>query len=276
MYRRALTLLELLLAIGLLLALAALVFPSVIKGLNEREFESTTELVRHHLLLARAHAQATGEPVEVTYRNNPPRVEARRFEPGIRALQQSEYREALRSARGDEFEPLMLDYEQPERQSLIPQDWAYQHLAPGVWISDRRPGGGTSFGLTAFDPVGSGRAENDRLFLFDDQAQSPAARDEPGRAIRLAVYVADGSALLGRPVWIQDNDRRLARLTVNPWTGLPAVERVMGNLLPGADEQPEESAEELADELAPPAEPERAQQPPAGEDPEENDESTQD
>lgn len=60
MNRRGVTLLELLLAIALLLALGAIVLPPLFVRLNERAFESSAEIVRNQLLLARAHAQITG------------------------------------------------------------------------------------------------------------------------------------------------------------------------------------------------------------------------
>ena len=90
MNRRSLTLLELLLAIGLLLAMAALVFPTVLKGFGERAFESSAEVARNQLLLARAHAQAAGQPVEVTYYSPPSRVEARLFQAGLRGIEQGQ------------------------------------------------------------------------------------------------------------------------------------------------------------------------------------------
>ncbi len=79
MNRRGLTLIELLLAIGLVLIVGALVLPTVFTGLRERSFESAAEVVRNQLLLARAHAQVTRRPVEVLYANLPPR------RPGVRA-----------------------------------------------------------------------------------------------------------------------------------------------------------------------------------------------
>ncbi|MCH8210830.1 MAG: hypothetical protein IIB99_05600, partial [Planctomycetes bacterium] len=81
MPRRGLTLLELLIAIGLVVALGALVFPTMMGRQRQRTFDSTIQIIRDQLLLARAHAQATGVPVEVMYYSEAPHVEARMFRP---------------------------------------------------------------------------------------------------------------------------------------------------------------------------------------------------
>lgn len=80
MSRRGLTLLELLLAIGLMLALAALVLPAVLSSFNERAFQSGVDVVQGQMLLARAHARMVAAPVEVLYDDEPPRVQARFFQ----------------------------------------------------------------------------------------------------------------------------------------------------------------------------------------------------
>ncbi len=178
MKRRALTLIELLLAIGLLLVLGGIVLPAVFTGLRERAFESTAEVIRNQLLLARAHSQATRRPVEVLYDDRPPRsarVGARYFP--------VENADAL------------ADDQQQQVDLVIVEGWADRGLPDGLRLAD---------------PQG-------------DQSED----DEP-RALRLAVYMPDGSALLARPVWILDDHGRRGRLQVNPWTGLPSFERIFG------------------------------------------------
>ncbi len=80
MARRALSLLELLLALSLLLAISALVLPVALESLRERAFGANAENVRNQMLLARAHAGASGRPVEIFYEPSPSRIEARYFE----------------------------------------------------------------------------------------------------------------------------------------------------------------------------------------------------
>lgn len=214
MNRRSLTLLELLLAIGLLLAMAALVFPTVVKGFGERAFESSAEIARNQLLLARAHAQAAGQPVEVTYYSPPSRVEARLFRAGLRDIEQGQYRQAVGSADDGLNDELLFGDEESDPEALIPEGWASRHLADGVWITDRPPGR-----ASGFDEGEIAAVEGDR--------QPPDGLSEPPRRIRLAVFLPDGSALLGEPAWIGDADGRLGKLQVNPWTGLPSFQRLV-------------------------------------------------
>ncbi|MHC4415611.1 MAG: hypothetical protein ACYS0G_10035 [Planctomycetota bacterium] len=235
MNRRGLTLLELLLAIGLLVALGALVWPAFVGSLNERAFETTADVVRHQLLLARAHAQTTGVPVEVTYRRNPPRIEARLFQAGPIAVEQGTYVEPLDATDDDRGEPPGIDDEQSDREGLIASGWAHRRLPDEIWIATRR----------GDDPDENGEGEADAGQEAEwgggapDTTQEEDLDERPW--IRLAVFVPDGSALLGAPVWLRDSDGRLGRLQVNAWTGLPSFDRVT----------------ETADEPPPPAEEER-------------------
>ncbi len=119
MKRRALTLIELLLAIGLLLVLGGIVLPAVLTGLRERAFESTAEIIRNQLLLARAHSQATRRPVEVLYVDRPPRsarVGARYF-----PVQNAETR------ADDQQQPVDL---------VIVEGWADRGLPDGLRLTD--------------------------------------------------------------------------------------------------------------------------------------------
>ncbi|MCZ6493597.1 MAG: hypothetical protein O6933_05900 [Planctomycetota bacterium] len=213
MNRRGLTLLELLLAIGLLLAMAALALPTVLKGFGERAFESSAEVARNQLLLGRAHAQAAGQPVEVTYYSPPSRIEARLFRAGLRGIEQGQPQAARSADDGLSDPPSFSDEEESDPEPLIPEGWASRLLANGVWITDRPPGRGPRF-----DEGGLAAVEGDR--------QPRDGLSEPRRRIRLAVFLPDGSALLGEPAWIGDADGRLGKLQVNPWTGLPSFQRL--------------------------------------------------
>jgi type II secretory pathway pseudopilin PulG len=199
MNRRGVTLLELLLAIALLLALGALVVVPLLDRMNERAFESSADIVTTQLLLARAHAQATGEPVEVRYESAPPWIAARIFDP-LLGGDDDELAETLR----------------------IPEGWAERGLVDGVRLTDRP------------DVLES---------LGPDESQQ-----ETPQTIRLAVFMPDGSALLGRTTWIIDDDGRLGRLDVNGWTGLPAFERVTADAEASRVGELEEQQQQLQDE----------------------------
>jgi hypothetical protein len=236
MNRRGVTLLELLLAIALLLALGALVLPALFDRLTERAFESSAEIVRSQLLLARAHAQVTGEPIEVLFETDPARVAARRFDVGLVDP------ESEGEARGGEvsddepFEVTALEDQEAPETLRIPEPWAERILTDGVWIADRS-------GLAEEESGGFGAAGV--RAAGDDQRETEG--DEAMRTIRLALFMPDGSAVLAEPVWIRDEHGRRGRLTVNHWTGLPSFERVMETVQEpeDQDEEPEPEEEEL-------------------------------
>jgi type II secretory pathway pseudopilin PulG len=216
MNRRGVTLLELLLAIALLLALGGLVLPALFDRMSQRAFEASAEIVRSQLLLARAHAQATGEPIEVVFEIGPPRVAARRFDADLATLEPREDatdEEALGTLR-------------------IAEPWADRVLADGVWIAE---GPGEMEGEMAGAGVGL------EIGAATDEA---AESRETAQPMRLALYMPDGSAVLAETVWIRDEHGRRGRLTVNPWTGLPSFEQT-------ARRQEEPQEPELLEEEAP-------------------------
>lgn len=211
MCRRGLTLLELLIVIGLVVALGAIVLPAMTGVQSQRAFDSTVQIIRDQLLLARAHAQLTATPVEVIYYSRSPRVEARLFSPDLQASA-SQFVDADGSDDWAQGDPLMLD-EQDEDELVIGEAWAYRHLAQDVRITSTPP-------QDAVDDFDDAFGSFDD---FDDQRQLFDPNEQP-HAIRLAVFLPDGSALLGEPVWVIDNDGRVGRLEVNPWTGLPSFD----------------------------------------------------
>ena len=115
MDRRGFTLLELLVVVSLLVAIAAIALPVVVTSLNADAYDTTVEVTKGQLLLARAHAQATGRPVEVLYRNDPPRVEARAFDPETGGL------------------------DDDDLGAIIAEGWAYRPLATGVRFTREPP-----------------------------------------------------------------------------------------------------------------------------------------
>ncbi len=197
MNRRGLTLIELLLAIGLVLIVGALVLPTVFTGLRERSFETAGEVVRNQLLLARAHAQLTRRPVEVVYVNLPPRrpgVRARYFlvdAPGP-AMKRSTGRSASPEAEADPF-PIDDEWQTTPDQVIV-DGWADHDLPDGLRLTDR--------------------------------AETETTETTETLVLRLAVYMPDGSAPLVQTVWIRDDHGRSGRIEVNPWTGLPSFDRV--------------------------------------------------
>ena len=200
MPRRGLTLLETLIAIGLVLALAALSFPALIGLLDQRRFDGAGDQLGELLRLARAHAQATGEPVEVLYEPEPRVVRARVFR-----LDDA----ASGTDPADDELPLFDAEDAPTPETVIPDGWAHRVLPDGVHLARRPP---------AADDVETGWSE------LDDRAPDPVRLPSEDPPFRLAVFLPDGSALLGRPAWVHDGEGRLARLSVDGWTGLATIQ----------------------------------------------------
>ena len=176
--RPGVTLLELLIAIALLVALAAIALPSLLTDLDERAFVAAVDVTHRQLLLARAHAQTTGRSVELVFDARPSRVEARLFDPARLGVERDE---------ASEFD---VDIDAVDDDDLvIHESWAYRELPVGVQVTRPAPDGVESAG-----------------------------------PVRLAVYLADGSALFAPPFWIVDHAGRRRRVTVNPWTGVPNLE----------------------------------------------------
>lgn len=203
MRTRGLTLFEILLALALLVAMAALALPSVMSSLNERAFIAASDLLKDQLLRARAYAQAEGKPVEIRFVATSNLVESRLFRPGRGA----DLRDGVFAGETFTFD------DEDDADLVISGGWALRDLPPRIVLS-RTP------------PRETTLSDDELEFLVGfDPDQEEMAREEAQAAIRLAVFLPDGSALLGAPVWLSDEDGRVGRLGVNTFTGLPWFER---------------------------------------------------
>jgi hypothetical protein len=191
MHRRSLTILEMLIALALLLAMAAIVAPSLLNTLEERAFETAADETNEQLMMARAHAQATGTPIEVTYSAGKSQVQARVFSPMADVG-------AIADSGG---EP-------------VHEPWALRFLGRGVRIVARKPVSESA----AVDPMVAELPIPDDVETLEDLGK--------GQDVRLAVFMPDGTALMSDRVWLNDAKGRLGVFTINPWSGLPFFERL--------------------------------------------------
>ena len=81
MTRRGVTLIELLIALALILATAAIVLPTFDRRLRDSEFTETAQQIRALLTMARAESQRIGEPLEVIYDAEETELEVHVFDP---------------------------------------------------------------------------------------------------------------------------------------------------------------------------------------------------
>jgi type II secretory pathway pseudopilin PulG len=208
--QRSLTLLETLIALVLVVAMGALIFPSLMNTLDERAFESVAEETNEQLMRARAHAQVTGSPVEVTYDAHKSQVRARLFQP------------LENFAAPDEDDPDMeapaASASRPSPQSregaAITEAWALVNLGRSMRIVSRPP---MEKAENALLPPAESLAP-DEYETLEDLAK--------GQRIRLAVFMPDGTALMGDQVWLNDDKGRIGVFTINPWSGLPFFKRL--------------------------------------------------
>lgn len=203
MLRRGLTLLELLLVIGVLLALGAIVMASVMSGLDGWVFSTTVDTIYNQLLLARSQARETRTPVIIRYHRNPPRLAASLLVAG------SGTDGGGSPGDGTFVQPTTGDLE-PPAVGLIAEGWALFPLPDGFWIARETAEVG--------DPAVDGAP------WAGDRASPPDAAP-----LEVAVFLPDGSALVGERVVVGDRASHRVWLTVNPWTGLPAFEPLATN-----------------------------------------------
>ncbi len=180
--RRGFSLLELMIALAVLLAMGGLVMPALLNSLRARSFEHAADLVAHQLLLARAHAQRTGKPVEVLWVRERSWIEARYFSLN-----------ANKEDRGENFQDEGSDSEFDEE---IREPWGIQGISSEILFS-RQPPDDTG-------ETGDMREEED----IEEEYE-----------IRLAVLWPDGSAWPAESLWLKDEGERAVPVIINPWTG---------------------------------------------------------
>lgn len=248
--QRGLTLIELLIVIALILMVGAVMVRPVLNQVDRWAFESAVDELRGQLLLARGEAIATGRAMEVRYEPRTRRVEVRRFEAGQRAIGQSEQRQAMRGSgsgsRAGNDDPMTLPLAvDPEADAARPS-WMTLDLPGGVRLMNRLPEAATAqpglFGETMFEE--QALREELEMMLMEEMDMLTA---ETG--FRVAVYLADGSAMLLRDTWLIDGEARVMRVRINPWTGHPSMERIeRGAAMPMESEDEFDDADDMGDD----------------------------
>lgn len=243
---RCLTLLEVLIALVLLAGLAAMIAPTVLDRLDERAFEAAADGTNEQLMMARAHAQATGEPVEVTWSPQTGEVHARFYlawnsdrqqdsiEPGTSPLatadrngRSSDVESSESASRGMFGDSPRSDGDLADAPSARPivESWAQRPLGRGIRIATHRPSA----------THGSDFVAEEESRLPDSRGSIASAGDVEsdilqdlanGQEVRLAVFMPDGSALVGENLWLNDEGGRCGRISINPWSGLPMFQRL--------------------------------------------------
>jgi len=213
--RRAFTLIELLIVVGVLVALSALALPYV-TGMAERQaFDAAVERVVSQAASARAYAQREGVVVELVAVEDGARIEARTVDllaaapetgggagaGGVRgvdgrdaAMRGTKAAQTLRREMERRVEAVAarVGAEAPGAagDGRIREPWAVNELAPDAVAGTEPP------------------AELDARPEF-----TPAEGD-----VRLALFLPDGSAAAVRDVWVSAG-RRTERIAIDPLLG---------------------------------------------------------
>lgn len=205
---RGLTLIEILIAVGIVVALSAIVLPIASWSFRLRPLEGARDGIESVVLQARAHARIEGRPVEVRLLDG--RLEARWFD-------------VTSASTGDD--PDGFDQSAPEEgggefdavdDSMIPMTWARRALPEGIEFLplDEHMERLESRDAFGFESIDDGIEASGG---FDPSVLDPIP-------LRLAVLLPDGGALVLEPVVLLDSEGVGLLMEIDPWTGRPLFE----------------------------------------------------
>ncbi len=247
--RRAITLLELLLALVLVLALAAISLPAMFEASEHRRLRETAEAIETQLLLARAHAMTEGVSVEVRVHGDEHAVTAVERRSPSDARDGKPRKPSRRIPSADDRAD---DESTDEGAKDIDRAWARTPLYEGVKVSHTPPAP-TAGDTGRLDPMAITSFGSRRL-LGDENDEDD---DSP---VTAAVFLPDGSAAVTQELWLSDAAGRVMRIDVGRWTGLPSIDEApqLPNDRDASDEEGESDLEgeeqddrSLGDQLPP-------------------------
>lgn len=212
---RGFSFLEILAALAIVIAIAAVAVPWTFGWLGGRELDNAEDQLAMQLVMARAAAREEGRPVEVVATVGAGRstIQARWMQD---VLEGEESGEPRRSTERD----------RPAASDAIAANWAEMDLPSGVelWLDDDMPSEAAdgaadeSFdGARAEAPAESASSEADAAIAAMGDADDIAAR--PAQV--LAIFLPDGTAIVA-PVLMLRTDAGLRRaLQIDRVTGRP-------------------------------------------------------
>ena len=225
---RGLTLFEVLIALGIILALSAVVLPVGVWALRLGSLESARDGVEAVMLQARASARLEGRPIEVHVRGD--RIEARWFDAtspnsGATASDDDGFA-SLETALADSAD---ID------QQRIPDPWARRRLPSGITVLDLED---YLEELEALDETAS----------FTDASASTSFPRPSMVERRVGVFLPGGGALVGRTIVLVASDGSALQVAVDPWTARPLIDPVLRQEPGALEDSIEDSVEDSIDE----------------------------
>jgi len=197
--RRALTLIELLAAIAVMVVLSAIAMPVIAGRVAGARFEAAARQVESIVVLSRAESQRRGEALNLV---------------------------AVRLGRSEQFrlEPWEGGDEKQPGTGAETSGVLLGELGEGVSISQRPP-------ATADGPAG---ASSERGTTVHDAALLGAATSE--ERVVIATFLPDGTAAVGGPIYLSERGRTVV-VKLNAWTGAAKVEEFVPPDDSGSGEQ---------------------------------------
>ena len=207
--RRGFSLLELLLALGLVLAIAAIAAPLTFREFTRNESMAAMDRLASQAVLARVEARQTGLPHELMVDVTGRRLTVRPVDPRDPGM--------ISDPQAEEGNPEFgMDQElNGDASSFVPaESWQLLVLPEGVRLEPYRPEDG-------------GLSSDDVFDVFDEsEVIAPVDDIDPFIApTRLAMFMPDGSLLGVRPMMVVRPESR-ERIGFDPWTGRLLIEPI--------------------------------------------------
>ena len=207
--RRGLSLLELLLALGLVLAIAAIAAPLTFREFTRNESMAAMDRLASQAVLARVEARQTGLPHELMVDVTGRRLTVRPVDPRDPGMISDPQAEEDNPGFGVDRELI------GDASSFVPaESWQQLILPDGVRLEPYRP--------EDEEYVADGLPDA----FEDDDDLAPVEDLDPFMApVRLAMFMPDGSLLGVRPVLVVRPEGR-ERIGFDPWTGRLLIEPI--------------------------------------------------
>ena len=255
-HRVAFTLIEILLALGVLAMVVALVGPALFEQIAPRSFEYTSDRLASEIRLAREDARRTGEitlvyataddesgRVRVETRLRPPETgvvngvtpgfdadAATPAPPGSDSGSSRLFPRADASAASGSLRETndgrRLLFQLPEGCRIVFEPPASLTREPG--FGDTASGEAfDEIGGVSPDPGGKGGPDRDSSFQFQFEPGEGEGYGTDDSPRLIAVCVPDGTVLPAGPAWLVDAENRAARLIIDPASGVIVCQRVV-------------------------------------------------
>ncbi len=214
MVDRGFTLLELLIVLAILLAIMALVYPTLDRGFRKTVFRETINQVQSLTATARFRAQHDGRMVQVLW------------QPVKRQIVLSHFEDTTDESEFDlNNEELILDSTIEEQSVFHVTGWDKVVLPEGFVLQTSQESRDDS------DNISDNATYGVDIEHSADQMQGESGvferfgtEEDELQSIPLAVFLPDGSSLISSSFTITDRSGRSATLTLNQWTGILSVQ----------------------------------------------------